>query len=1421
MRKMEKSLGVCIGASTIKTVELLWENGVFSIGKASVVNHECNPKKTFLKELKKFNLQSYDYVCITGRKFKESVNSPKITEPEATEYALRHYLKSNGKRFNALISLGSENFILYELDVTGNIINIHTGNKCASGTGEFFLQQIGRMNVDLDTATTLAKDSKPYYVSGRCSVFCKTDCTHALNKGIPIGRVCAGLGNMVAEKILELFKSAKFEDVLLVGGVTKNSYVVERLKESIKNLVIPQDADIFEAKGAAIFAYEKKKRPYKTIGLKEEKTSFTTLPPLEESRKLVSFKEHPMGIATYGDECILGLDVGSTTTKAILLRTKDDRMVASVYLRTNGDPIRAARECYAKIYRQLGETKVDIIGLGVTGSGRRIAGLHALTDGIINEIIAHATAAAFFDKDVDTILEIGGQDAKYTYLVNGVPCDYAMNEACSAGTGSFLEEAVKESLNINYLDIQDIALKAKNPANFNEQCASFISSDIKNASHENVSKEDIVCGLIYSICMNYNTRVKGLKKIGKRIFMQGGVCYNRAVPLAMASILGKEITVAPEPGLMGAFGVALEIKKRIQMGIIKKSKFCLKELADRQVKYAKTFTCPGTTKDCDRGCTINVIRLNGKNYPFGGICNKYYNITHHLSIDPKLNDYVEKRQRLLFGCHKENGSIKRIGILKSFLTNSLYPLYYHFFSGLGLCVILPETVDRQGIKKTGSSFCYPGEISHGMFMDLVKKKPDYIFLPQISELYVEKSWSNKAEHQCACSLLQAEPYYLRSAFRDIDIPIISKVLNFSKGWESAEERFIEIGKVLGYDKNKSRRAYRYALDKLIEFFKKRKELGDEVLEEIENDKAKIGIVLFGRAYNAFAEEANLGIPRKFASCGFYIVPFDCLRYEDEDSIENMNWACGQEIIKAAHFVKKHSQLFAAFITNFSCGPDSFIVGYFRDIMKTKPSLTLELDSHTADAGITTRIEAFLDIVMRYRRLGIKDKKVPRFIRAELIQKNGKPLYLSSGNKLYSLNNPRIKIIFPSMGRTTTELASSVFKGIGFNAESVPLPDFKTLMIGRSNTSCKECLPLILTTGSLLDYIQKRQNKDELLLYFMPTATGNCRFSQYYVFMKKLIEKKRIKNVAFFTITNENGYAGLGAMKSIKCLKAIIVADIMDDVKNALLVLACDKKEAFQIFNEQWNKLMTCFESGCKRFYKTLNEVSVALSRIKLRYPIREAKKVLLTGEIYVRKDEFSSGDIIIRLTKRDIIVKRSPVLEWGYYVDYILKKQLKPEFTVAQKSGFFLRRLIITSLEKKIKHIFAGSGLYEYETINIDEILKIGSTFINPALTGEAILTVGAFFKEIVKCVHGVVSVGPFSCLPTRIAESILSCESRVTANFRLNSLENINELRMFHTLPFLAIESDGNPFPQIIESRIEAFSLQVERLYDTLNSWS
>lgn len=1418
-----KALGVCLGASSIKVVELIEENSTYTVGKSFIRNHESNPRRALDDILNVFDFNNYDYVCVTGRKFKDLVNVKSITEPEATEYAVK-YSNYNNMNIDAVASLGAENFIIYVLNEKNYISNVETGNKCASGTGEFFLQQIRRMNVDIEEASSLSEHSDVHKVSGRCSVFCKSDCTHALNIGVPIGEVCAGLSQMIANKALDLLEKTPKNNVMVVGGVVNNPVVVQFLKDKIGNIIIPENFDVFEAIGAAYYAMENKVELLDKKNIfKEAKSSFDFLPPIKEGEDLVQFKTIEKDEAQENDVCVLGLDVGSTTTKAVLIRNEDDKILASIYLRTDGDPVKASRNCYKAIREQV-NNPINIIGLGVTGSGRQISGLHAMTEGVINEIIAHATAAIHFDKDVDTIFEIGGQDAKYTYITNSVPSDYAMNEACSAGTGSFLEESARESLGITYLDIENIALQGEKPPNFNDQCAAFISSDIKNASQEGIPREDIVAGLVYSICMNYDNRVKGARPVGRKIFMQGGVCYNKAVPLAMARLIDREIIVPPEPGLMGAYGVALEVKRRIELGLIEEAEFHLDELINREVVYKRNFICKGGKEKCDRGCEIKIIELDGKKYPFGGACNKYYNQVHGNKFNSLNMDYVKARQEIIFDKYLletiEDEKISTVGINRSFLTNTFYPLYHNFFTKIGFKVVLSDEIDEDGMKRKNSSFCFPVEIAHGEFGNLLNKKPDYLFLPQITELQVENSNSNKKEHHCTCFLLQSEPYYLKSAFKDRiekqKVKLITPVLDFSKGLESQEDEFIKMAALIGINTIVSKNAFEFAIRSQQEALNELKLLGKKFVKNLKENPNDIAIVIFGRPYNAFVDEGNLGIPSKFASRGIKVVPFDILPFEGIDIKEDINWALGQNIIKASNYVKQDPQLFGTYITNFSCGPDSFLITYFRDIMGNKPSLTLELDSHTADAGVNTRIEAFLDIVDRYRK--IKPPATKSSFKPSTIEFDKKDMYFVNGlGEKALLKTEKVHVVFPSMGTLSSEATAAAFRGIGFKATALPTNDFESLMMGRKNTSCKECLPLILMTGSLVKYIKERGDSDEFLAFFMPTATGNCRFTQYSVFLEKLIKKNCLKNTALLTLTAENGYAGIGTQNTINVLKAIIISDVMSDIKNSLKVLAKNKEEALDVFNDQWQKIIECFENdNTKNLYDVLEDVAETLSKIPLRYKFKDAKVVSLLGEIFVRKNEFSCQNLFELLAGKDIIVHVAAATEWLYYVDHIVKEGLlDSEFNLIENIKFILKQKMMRKYEKEIKEILSKSKLFHSELIDVKKLLEYGNKFVDLKLTGEPILIFGSFFKEILNTVHGVVSIGPFACLPTRVTEAILSPESTFANKQELEGKsEFLSKFSDMKKLPFLSIESDGNPFPSVIESRIEAFCLQVERVH-------
>jgi activator of 2-hydroxyglutaryl-CoA dehydratase len=315
-----RAFGISLGASTISAVEVRRDDGRIEVNRVLVRSHEGNPRAVLVQVLDELDCGRAP-ILITGRKFRQFTSLPSVTEPEATESALR-LIYDGSRRFDALLSSGGETFLVYLLDENHRIVGISSGNKCASGTGEFFLQQIKRMNLGIQEAVDLAVEGTPYTLSGRCSVFCKSDCTHALNKGEPIPNVTAGLCGMIARKMDELLEPVPHNDILVVGGTAQNRAVIELLRNKLAqrnpkgSISVPKEAPYFEALGAASLALAKgRPRPAQLYHL--DHSSFTFLPRLSEFAHLVSFREAVRGTFHPGDRCLVGLDVGSTTTKEI------------------------------------------------------------------------------------------------------------------------------------------------------------------------------------------------------------------------------------------------------------------------------------------------------------------------------------------------------------------------------------------------------------------------------------------------------------------------------------------------------------------------------------------------------------------------------------------------------------------------------------------------------------------------------------------------------------------------------------------------------------------------------------------------------------------------------------------------------------------------------------------------------------------------------------------------------------------------------------------------------------------------------------------------------------------------------------------------------------------------------------------------
>jgi len=1416
----QKSLGINIGSTSLKMA--LLENNK-TVWTASTP-HEGDFSAAVRKLLADGKINEGIPALVTGNEGRFMFDVSGTLEPLCVEAALRNLdLKAD-----AVVSMGGEDLIVYSLDTNGKIVNSFSGNKCASGTGEFLKQQLARMDMTLDDIDKVPDTAKVHALSTRCSVFMKSDCTHRLNKREATkDDIVLSLSDVMAVKVIDFLKRAKVTSgrVVLTGGITLNRHIIRFIREKAPQIefIIPDTAPVFEALGAAVLAPDSgSSLPSFNKLLRVNDVRFGTLGALRDWKSKVKVFDKSDGKVKSDRSYILGVDGGSTTTKACLVDIETDEIVASHYGRTHGDPVKALRECLKiiqdKIIADTGSKQIDIRLVSTTGSSREILGVFLETPGVYNEIIAHSVGTTYFDKEVETIFEIGGQDAKYVLLKNGVPIDYAMNEACSAGTGSFLEESAAGDLSIHSaVDIGPIALDANAPCKFGEHCSAFINSDIRKAVQQGAGRENITAGIVCSIVANYLNRVVGNRTIGGKIFLQGGVAKNPAVPLAFAMLLNKEILVPPSPELMGCFGVALLAKRKRDEGLLSEQKIVIDDIISREIGYERVFVCQA----CENLCPIQVLNVNNHKYMFGGRCNKYTNMRKQVK-DVPVFDYVEKRQKMLFEefaapANNEQLTVNNekrnfvIGIPRAFSVHTLYPLYSWFFHELGIKTFLSSEVAHGGVARAEAQYCFPAEIAHGAVQDCLDKGADFVLLPHFRDM---PSYE-KNVHANFCPITQALPYYMKKAFPDIDnkkwLPL---VVSFKFGEGKALELFCEMTNLLGISEAETKTAFDKAWAKQKEYFEAAEKMGLQALEDARNANRPV-IALLGRPYNAFTPEANMGIPRKFTTRGYSIIPFDILPFRDEEIFPNMYWFYGQQDLKAANLLKKEDNIYLTFISNFSCAPDSFILHYVKWVMGQKPFLVLELDSHSADAGVDTRVEAFLDIIDGYRakKNEIEADRFDNGMRFVSEKKDNGEFdlridNLKTGEKIPVAGNKRVKVLLSNMGNISTEYIGAAIRSLGINAEALPVATNKTIQIARAHASGKECVPSHLVLGSALEYFfSDKYRKDELYLLFVPITTGPCRTGQYYVYYNNLFRDLRLENVVVFILSADNSYTELGPSFAKQMWIGLVLSDYLKDIQCSLLAAAVDPKKAEEDFEHSWQRVMKAVEHNPKELWKELKHVACDVKKIPLKRKVADCPRVLIVGEIYVRRDDFAVGELIELMSERGIVVKVAGISEWIHYLDFVreyaLKKLIKlekPGKRLFSKPSRDLKKLQIEEwwkhhIEKKTLAILKPTGLIPETPHDMHHIMKYTvEHFVNLELNSEIAVSSGSAAAAMDTGYSGIVNISPFACLIGRVIEGLFTPWARE------------------RNYPILSVEVDGNLLPPNIVNKLNIFMVNVLR---------
>ena len=661
-------------------------------------------------------------------------------------------------------------------------------------------------------------------------------------------------------------------------------------------------------------------------------------------------------------EAYLGIDIGSVSTNLVVIDAEGN-LLKEIYLRTQGRPIEVVDRGLKEIEAELADS-LDIRGVGTTGSGRELIGELVGADTVNDEITAHKTGSMHVCKQmgmepVDTIFEIGGQDSKFIRIDKGVVVDFTMNEACAAGTGSFLEEQA-EKLGISIKEeFAQLALESSSPARLGERCTVFMERDVTGLMHKGAEVGDLAAGLAYSVALNYLNRVVRGRKIGKVIFFQGGTAYNDAVAAAFSQILGKRIIVPPHNGVIGAIGMALIARDRMK-DAGHASRFRGYDL-DRVDFTTREFVCQA----CSNFCDMKEFNIEGQRTYWGDKCSDKFRKRARTDRQPVVEDLVEWREKLLEEVLlPTRGGSRTVGIPRTMFYYDRFPFWCAYFQELGFDVVVSSPTDRKismaGEELTIAQPCFPVKVAHGHVQDLLEKCVDYVLLPNI--VNTEAPESQVDSHLCPWN--QTLPFVIRAApqLDSAQAKYLSPTVHFRFGRKHVEKQLAEFARPLGVKSRTNAEAVSAAYAAQEAFNDTLLQAGAEALAKLE-ETGEPALVLVGRPYNLFDRSVNCDIPRKLRTLyGVNVLPMEVLSLDDEDITDvnpNMYWNSGRRILAAARLTRRYPNLHLVYISNFKCGPDSYIKS-FIDEAAGKPSLVLQFDGHGNDAGYITRCEAYLD-----------------------------------------------------------------------------------------------------------------------------------------------------------------------------------------------------------------------------------------------------------------------------------------------------------------------------------------------------------------------------------------------------------------------------------------------------------------------------
>ena len=1352
-------LGIDIGSTTVKIAILDEQDHLLF---ADYERHYANIQETLASLLQKAETQLGTLQVapvITGSgglALAKNMEVPFVQEVIAVSSSISHYIPQT----DVAIELGGEDAKIIYFD-NGNIEQRMNG-ICAGGTGSFIDQMASLLQTDAIGLNEYAKSYQSLYsIAARCGVFAKSDIQPLINEGATKEDLSASIFQAVVNQTISGLACGKpiRGHVAFLGGPLHflselKAAFIRTLKLDDEHAITPQNSHLFAAIGSALNSHLEAVTTTDALITKLSKKiklefEVARLEPLFASQEdYDAFHERQSqynvmteDLSTYEGNCFLGIDAGSTTTKAALVG-EDGSLLYSFYSNNNGSPLKTTIRAIQEIY-SLMPSKAKIVRSCSTGYGEALIKAALMLDEGEVETVSHYTAAAFFDPEVDCILDIGGQDMKCIKIKNQTVDSVQLNEACSSGCGSFIETFAK-SLNYSVSDFAKEALFARHPIDLGTRCTVFMNSKVKQAQKEGASVADISAGLAYSVIKNalYKViKVSDASSLGKHIVVQGGTFYNDAVLRSFERIAGCEAIRPDIAGIMGAFGAALIARNRYHGE--KTTMLTIDQI------NALTFTTKmAKCKGCTNQCRLTINRFSGgRQFVSGNRCERGLGKEKKNTDIPNLFEF---KNQLLFSYEplpEEQAFRGTVGIPRVLNMYENYPFWFKFFTKLGYRVVLSPASTRKiyelGIESIPSeSECYPAKLAHGHIEWLIQQGIHFIFYPAIP--YERNEFPDSNNHyNCPIVTSYSENIKnnveeLRSEHIDFRNPFMAftsvdtVTSQLIKAFPEIPASEIKEAAQLGWEELTKTRETMY-----------RK--GEETIAWLKTH-GKHGIVLAGRPYH-IDNEINHGIPELITSYGIAVLTEDSvshLHQPERPLIVSDQWMYHSRLYAAANYVKTVDFLDLIQLNSFGCGLDAVTTDQVNDILSGSGKIytCLKIDEVNNLGAARIRVRSLIAAIRAKKEQNEERKIMPSSIE--------KAVFTPEMRKEYT-------ILCPQMSPIHFDLLVPAFKTCGYNIEVLHNDGREAVDVGLKYVNNDACYPSLMVVGQIMEAVLSGKYDLSKTAILMTQTGGGCRATNYIGFIRRALEKAGHPDIPVISLN----VSGLEKQPGFQITLPLLTKGMYGVVFGDIFMRCLYRMRPYEAvpgsanaMHEKWKK--KCIEFLCLKnptyfgFTKLCREIIADFDNL----PILDIQKprVGIVGEILVKFMPAANNYLVELLESEGAEAVVPDLLDFLFYCFYNSNFKAK-ELGMSKRTAFlcnsgikFLEFIRGTSRKEfaKSKHFSTPADIRELAEY-AKPIVSLGNQ------TGEGWFLTGEMMELIHEGVNNIVCTQPFGCLPNHV----------------------------------------------------------------------